>query len=199
MRGLAEAHPGSFPVQVAFGRALEAGDQAAALAVYQKAAALVPLATGDASPQARIAGLLQAKGDKVGAAAALEALTTADHTAVVSARTLVGLLEAPHETIRRQAALAKVVAIDPFDAAAHSEIGRFALAAGRLPDALQAFRVAVAAGATDRAGAHADLGEALEQSGKKDDAKRQALLALEVAPSYARAQDLLLRLVEPPR
>jgi cellulose synthase operon protein C len=199
LRGLAEANPGSFPVQVAFGRALEAGDQAAALAVYQKAAALVPLATGDASPQARIAGLLQAKGDKVGAAVALEALTTADHTAVASARTLVGLLEAPHETIRRQAALAKVVAIDPFDAAAHSEIGRFALAAGRLPDALQAFRVAVAAGATDRAGAHADLGEALEQSGKKDDAKRQALLALEVAPSYARAQDLLLRLVEPPR
>ena len=53
--------------------------------------------------------------------------------------------------------------------------------------------------APDRAGAFADLGEALEKSGARDDAKRQALLALEVAPTYARAQDLLLRLVEPPQ
>ena len=52
-------------------------------------------------------------------------------------------------------------------------------------------------GAQDRAGAYADLGEALEKSGDVDDAKRQALAALEVAPSYVRAQDLLLRLVEP--
>ena len=66
-----------------------------------------------------------------------------------------------------------------------------------LPAALQAFRVAVAAGSPDRAGAHADLGEALEKTGARDDAKRQALLALEVAPTYVRAQDLLLRLVEP--
>jgi len=199
LRAVAEANQDSFPVQVAFGRALEATDAAAALAVYQKAAALVPLATGDGSPQARIASLLQAKGDKAGAARALEALTTVDHTAIASARTLVGLLDAPNEALRRQAALAKVVAIDPFDAGAHSELGRFALASGRVPEALQAFRVAVAAGPTDRAGAFADLGEALEQSGAKDDAKRQALLALEVAPTYARAQDLLLRLVEPPQ
>ena len=91
----------------------------------------------------------------------------------------------------------ELVAVDPFDAAAHSEVGRFALADGNVPAALQAFRVAVAAGAQDRAGAHADLGEALEKTGARDDAKRQALLALEVAPSYVRAQELLLRLVEP--
>jgi hypothetical protein len=66
-----------------------------------------------------------------------------------------------------------------------------------VPAALQAFRVAIAAGAQDRAGAHADLGEALEKSGDVADAKKQALTALEIAPSYVRAQDLLLRLVEP--
>ena len=37
----------------------------------------------------------------------------------------------------------------------------------------------------------------LEKTGDRDDAKRQALLALEVAPSFVRAQELLLRLVEP--
>ncbi len=199
LRPLAEANPGSFPVQMALGRALEATDAGAALAVYEKAAALVPMATGDASPQARMADLLTAKGDKAAAARALEALTTADHQAVASARQLVALLDPATDGPRRRAALAKVVAIDPFDAGAHSELGRFALAANDLPSAVRSFRVAVAAGATDRAGAHADLGEALEKSGAKDDAKRQALLALEVAPTYARAQDLLLRLVEPPQ
>lgn len=198
LRALAEANTGSYPVQLALARALEEKEPDAALVVYRRAAALVPIATGDESPQARIAALLQAKGDKAGAAVALEALTATDHTAVGSARELVGLLDAGTEGSRRQAALARVVAIDPFDAAAHSELGRYALAAGRLPDALRAFRVAVAAGTQDRAGAHADLGEALEKSGAKNDAKRQALLALEVAPTYVRAQELLLRLVEPP-
>ncbi len=199
LRTLAEANAGSFPTQMALARALEERDADGALVAYRRAAALVPMATGEGSPQSRIAALVQAKGDKAGAARALEVLTGFDHTDVASARQLVALLDPVTDGPRRRAALAKVVAVDPFDAGAHSELGRFALAAGSVPDAVRSFRVAVAAGATDRAGAHADLGEALEQSGAKDDAKRQALLALEVAPTYARAQDLLLRLVEPPQ
>ncbi len=199
LRTLAEANAGSYPVQLALGLALEERDADQAIAAYQRAAALVPMATGEESPQARIAVLLTKKGDKAGAARALEALTTADHTDVASARTLVSLLDQPADAARRRAALAKVVAVDPFDGGAHSELGRFALADGQVPAAIQAFRVAVAAGSQDRAGAHADLGEALEKSGARDDAKAQALLALEVAPTYVRAQELLLRLVESPR
>ena len=198
LRTVASANAGSFPVQMALGAALEkAKDADGALAAYQRAATLVPIASGEGSPQSRIAALLLAKGDKAGAAGALETLTANDHTDVASARQLVGLLDAPADAARRKAALTKVVAIDPFDAAAQTEIGRFALADGQVPAALQAFRVAIAAGAPDRAGAYADLGEALEKSGDVADAKKQALAALEVAPSYVRAQDLLLRLVEP--
>ncbi len=199
LRTLAQTNAGSFPVQMALGRALEARDVDGALAAYERAAALVPMATGEASPHARIAVLVQAKGDKAGAARALETLTGFDHTDVASARQLAALLDPVADASRRSAALAKVVAIDPFDSAAHADLGRFALAADRLPDAVRAFRIAVAAGPADRAGAHADLGEALEKSGAKDAAKQQALLALEVAPTFPRAQDLLLRLVEPPR
>ncbi|MFN7977650.1 MAG: tetratricopeptide repeat protein [Vicinamibacterales bacterium] len=199
LRAVAEANPGSYPVQMALGRALEAGNADQALAAYRRAAALIPMATGDDSPQARIAAVLVKRGDKAGAATALEALTVADHQAVAAARQLVTLLDQPADTARRRAALARVVAIDPFDAGAHGELGRFALAEGKLPEALQAFRVAVAANPQDRAGAHADLGEALEKAGQRDEAKQQALLALEVAPTYVRAQELLLRMVEPPR
>ena len=50
-------------------------------------------------------------------------------------------------------------------------------------------------------GSYFRIGRAIKWSylkaGKRDDAKRQALAALEIAPTYARAQDLLLQLTEP--
>jgi Tfp pilus assembly protein PilF len=58
------------------------------------------------------------------------------------------------------------------------------------------FRVALAAGPIDRASAHVDLAEGLLQTGEKAEAKREALSALEIAPTYSRAQDVLLKLVD---
>jgi len=48
----------------------------------------------------------------------------------------------------------------------------------------------------DRAAAHTDLAESYWKSGKNAEAKKQTLAALEIAPSYERAQDLLLKLVD---
>jgi Tfp pilus assembly protein PilF len=48
----------------------------------------------------------------------------------------------------------------------------------------------------DRAAAHTDLAESYVAGGKRADARRQTLAALEIAPSYERAQNLLLSLVE---
>ena len=42
--------------------------------------------------------------------------------------------------------------------------------------------------------AHADLAEGLFEAGQRDEARKQALAALEIAPTYSRAQDLLLKL-----
>jgi Flp pilus assembly protein TadD len=95
--------------------------------------------------------------------------------------------------------LQRVVAIDPFDAPSHTTLGRMALASGQTADAVRNFRVALAAGPIDRASAHADLAEGLFQSGNRVEAKREALSALEIAPTYERAQELLLKLVDGPR
>ena len=43
---------------------------------------------------------------------------------------------------------------------------------------------------------HADLAEGLLQSGDRVEAKRETLSALEIAPTYERAQELLLKLVD---
>jgi cellulose synthase operon protein C len=48
----------------------------------------------------------------------------------------------------------------------------------------------------DPAGAHFDLARALLAAGKRQEAKREVLRALEIAPSFRKAQELLLRLSE---
>ena len=93
-------------------------------------------------------------------------------------------------------ALKSVVAIDPFDGAAHATLGRINLDAKRLDDAIRMFRLALASKPLDRAGAHADLAEALAEAGQRDEAKKEALAALDIAPTFTRAQDLLLRLAK---
>jgi Flp pilus assembly protein TadD len=92
--------------------------------------------------------------------------------------------------------LQRVVAVDPFDSPSHSALGRIALASNETAEAVRNFRVALAAGPINRASAHADLAEGLLQAGDRAEAKRQALAALEIAPTYERAQDLLLKLAD---
>jgi len=195
LKAIVSANPGSFTAQMALGMALQESSPDAAIAAFEKAAALVPNATGDDSPQALIAKIAVARGDKARAARALDALTTHAQSDVQSSRQLVTLLDGAREPARLQVALKRVVAVDPFDAQAQSALGRMALAAGQTAEAVRLFRAALGARPVDRAGAHADLAEALLQGGQKDEAKKQALAALEIAPTFTRAQDLLLKLI----
>lgn len=194
-RALAEANEGSFPAQLALGMAVKESAPDQALEAFERAAALVPHATGPDSPQAQIAEIALARGDNARAIKALDTLTGFDHSDLASARKLVSLLDGSADQALLRTALRRVVAVDPFDAVAHSALGRMALTAGDSLEAVRMFRVALAAGPSDRAGAHADLAEGLLQSGDRDGARKQALSALEIAPTYTRAQDLLLKLV----
>ncbi len=196
VRTIAGQHPGSFVAQMALGQAIRSTDAPGAIEAFERAGALLPMATGPESPQAQIVEVAMKLGDKARAARALEALTTQDHTDVESARQLVGLLDPKTDRERLREALGKVVAVDPFDAGAHTTLGRLAIEDGRAAEAVRAFRVALAGGAIDRAAAHADLAEGLVLTGAREEARKQALAALEIAPTFSRAQDLLLKLVE---
>jgi tetratricopeptide (TPR) repeat protein len=194
LRTLAAQHPESFQLQVELGLALKKTAPEEALSVLEKAAVLVPNATGPDSPQAQIAELALARGDKARAIKALDTLTSFDHSDVNSARKLASLVDPKADPALLKTALTRAVAVDPFDAASHTTLGRMALGAGHASEAVRLFRVALAAGPVDRAGAHADLAEGLLEAGQKDEARKQALAALEIAPTYARAQDLLLKI-----
>ena len=62
--------------------------------------------------------------------------------------------------------------------------------------AVREFEVTLAAGPTDRVSAHVDLAESYLSDGRPDEAKREVIAALEIAPTYERAQELLLQIVE---
>jgi Tfp pilus assembly protein PilF len=65
------------------------------------------------------------------------------------------------------------------------------------PDiAAREFRAVLALGPVDQAAAHTDLAESYFKSGKRIEARKQTLAALEIAPTYERAQELLLKLAE---
>jgi tetratricopeptide (TPR) repeat protein len=195
VKAVASANPDSFPAQMLLGQALAGSNPDAAIAAFEKAAELVPNAPGDDNPHAAIAGLALKKGDKVRAARALESLIAYNHTDVASARQLVTLLD-PKETARLQSALKRVVSVDPFDGAAHGSLGRLAMNGGDTAEAIRLFRVALASKPLDKAGAHADLAEALLKAGQRDEARKQVMEALLIAPTFTRAQDLLLKLAE---
>jgi tetratricopeptide (TPR) repeat protein len=196
LRAAASANPGSYAAQLALGRALaEAGDRAA-FEPLERAAALVPVATGENSPQALMAALAEKLGDLPRAIRAYRDRLDHDHAAVEPARSLQVLAEKVGDEAAAKVALDRIVALDPFDAQAHLGAGRLALKRRDAAVAAREFKAALITGIQDKASAHCDLGESYLLGGRPADAKREALAALEIAPSFERAQDLLLRAVE---
>lgn len=197
LQRLVEANPGSFVLRMRLGVALQkAGDAAGAIAQLEKAGELLPLATGADNPNSIIASIALGQKDTARAIRALEAVVKVDHYDVEAARKLASLIAEDNDLARTGAAYERVVALDPFDAHAQAVAGRAAMGRRDAPRALRAFRAALASSPPDRATAHADLAEAYLLAGDMTEAKRQALAALELAPAFERAQDLLLKIVD---
>ena len=197
LKKLASENPGSFAVQMMLAQALyEAGAMArCASRRSERASKLVPAANGQQNPNAMIAVIATKQGDTARAIRALEAVVKVDSSDVEAARQLAGLVAPLGDEARTAAAYERVAELDPFDAQAQSVVGRYALKQKDAPRAVRALRAALAAGPADRAAAHVDLAEAFLLADQFGDAKRETLAALEIAPSFERAQDLLLRIV----
>jgi tetratricopeptide (TPR) repeat protein len=196
-QALASKHPGSFPVQMAAGDAMAAaGAREAAMGAFERAAALVPIATGPSCPRARIAELAARGGDFRRALRELSSLVAADHANIEAARQLAQIAKRLGDTTAAALAFERIVVIDPFDSAAHAALGRIAIDRRDAALATREFRAALAAGPVDPAPAHCDLSEALLLGGRKAEARKEVLAALEIAPTYARAQELLLKIVD---
>ncbi len=200
LRKLAEEQPDNFNVQFGLGQALRtAGDTAAARVAFERAAALAPMATGLGSPRGQLASLAEEEGDRERAMAELERLLVYDETSIDAVRRFAALAEDAGDDGRLQAAYERLIEIDPFDPIPHQALGRIAKEAGRNGDAVRELEVALALGPVDRVAAHTDLAETLFAAGRLAEARRQTLAALEIAPTFDRALELLLTIVEADR
>jgi tetratricopeptide (TPR) repeat protein len=84
--------------------------------------------------------------------------------------------------------------INPYDISTHTMFGEAATETRNWPAAVTAYQVLVAMDPADPAGAHLNLARAWLGNGKKQEAKRETLRALEIAPGFLQAQELLLKL-----
>jgi Tfp pilus assembly protein PilF len=198
LRKLASEHPRSYPIQLSLAHALKKdGASDEAFQAFERAAALVPIARGKGSPHDEMAAIALERKDRARATSELTALVASDFNNVEAARQLAALLRQDNvaDASRLQPVYQRIAAIDPFDADAHVVLGRLAMERNEPDAAAREFRTVVALNPVDRAAAYTDLAESYFKSGKRAEAKKQTLAALEIAPTYERAQELLLKLV----
>ncbi|WP_396623847.1 tetratricopeptide repeat protein [Luteitalea sp.] len=196
-KAFADAHAGNFRLQmVAASPLLRLGDLDGARVVLERAAALVPFASGEASPWRLLASTALKQDNGADARRYMVEVLDRDHTAVSTLRQLVAQARGGDDAALRQRAAERVIEIDPFDPGAHTALGELALSRGDLPTALRELQAAVDAGPANPAEALTSLAEATLRSGQRDDAKRHLIKALETTPRHERAQELLLQIVD---
>jgi tetratricopeptide (TPR) repeat protein len=194
---VAAAFPDSFQAQVALGEHLrKAGRIDEAFKALERAAEMVPMATGPRSPRAIMAQMAVERKEPARAISELEKLLQHENTDLDAVRLLVKQYqETQAGPDKLMSAYERIAQLDPFDAANHSALGRLKMQAGDARTAVREFRAAIAAGSLDPAAAHSDLAEGYLAIGDKVQARRAVLAAIEVAPGYPRAQELLLKVV----
>jgi len=186
---------GEFVGLIAEGRnLLERGQNAEAIPIFQRAKALFPEYAEDESPYRYLAAAYKATGDLKRAAAELQAHTLLNEADYASNLALAEMLEQLGDRAGAAAALERAIWISPYDPAIHTRLAEHLTAIGNRAKAVRERRAVVALDPVDRAEARYQLARALADAGDRAAARREVLGALEEAPSFERAQALLLEL-----
>lgn len=92
--------------------------------------------------------------------------------------------------------LSRLNYIYPEDGDMHKRLGDLLMAAGKTEGAIREYKAVLAWQPVDPANSHYELAQALNSAHRTDEARDEALQALEVAPNYKPAQQLLLQLTK---
>ena len=171
------------------------GDTQAAVTHYIRALELFPYVSGKGNPYETLATLLEQKGDRAQAAKTLESLVKTDENNLEALKTIARLRLALGEKQIALDALQASFYISPFDYKLHTQAGELSLEQKDYAKALTEFQVALALAPPNVAEANYNVAAAYHALGRGPEAKRAVLRALEAAPRYEKAQELLLRIV----
>jgi tetratricopeptide (TPR) repeat protein len=193
--GDGEPAAGDLVGQLARGQRLaDAGDGAAALPYLQRASVLFPDLSGEESPRWAMARILEQRGDRRAAAAQLDTLAMHGEVPYEALLALARLREAEGDRAGAAEALDRAMWASPYDLALHQRLATLHEETNAPAKAVREWKAVVALGPVDRAEALYRLALAHERAGEKAEARRAVLKALDEAPNYERAQELLLRL-----
>ncbi len=171
------------------------GDTEGAVKHYIRALELFPYVIGKGNPYESLATLLEQKGDQAQAARVLEGLVKTDENNLEALKTIARIRLALGERKQALDALQASFYINPFDYKLHTQAGELSIELKDYGKALTEFQVALALAPPNVAEANYNVAAAYHALGRQPEAKRAVLRALEAAPRYDKAQELLLRIV----
>lgn len=170
------------------------GEADRAIEHLKRAAELFPFYSASGNPFELMADIYESRGQKQESAAQLEALTRVNETNGDAFARLARLRVAMKDWKSAVEALKQCFYAQPFDASLHKLAGDAYLESGNTSEAIREFRVTISLAPPDLAEAHFDLARALEAAGNRTEARREVVRALEIAPGFEKAQELLLKL-----
>jgi tetratricopeptide (TPR) repeat protein len=183
----------TFALRVRAGQLLrDEGDLEGGARHFRRAAELFPYYTGEGNVYESLADVYEKSGDTAAAAGALESLLKHDETNLKALGRLADLRVKQGDHARALEALRLGFYVTPFEPAAHARAGELYLATKNAAGALAEFQAALALRPPNVAEANYNVARALHALGRTPEAKRSVLRALETAPGYEKAQELLL-------
>lgn len=175
---------------------LAEGDATGAITHYQRAIELFPYFTGAGNPYESLAKIYEQKGDLKQAADVLDQLVKQDENNYEALKSIARLRQAQGDRERGLDALRASFFVSPFDYLSHSRAGEISMALQNHAQALEEYQVALALQPPNIAEANYNVASAFHLLGRKAEAKKSVLRALEAAPRYEKAQELLLKIIE---
>ena len=172
------------------------GDFETAIPYLQKAKSQFPNFIEKENPYNSLAEIYIEMGEKSKAIQELTELTALKGKDAQALKLLADLCLESNNSECAVEALTKAIYITPFEPEVHQKLAEAYLALGKFDQAIVELKINLLTEPQDLAGAHCDLADAFLKAGRKPEAKKSALAALEIAPSYERAQEILLASME---
>ena len=185
----------SYQRQVVEGRTLlQRGETARAIESLQRAVQAMPEFGGGDGAYPLLVRALLAQNDRARATDVLGTIVTLGDVPYETHLQYTDLLLQRGDTARAAEALESAMFMNPYDIVQHERLATLYARSGDKARAVRERQAVVALNPVDRAEAYYNLAVAQRDAGERADARRSILRALEVAPHFQRAQELLLDL-----
>jgi tetratricopeptide (TPR) repeat protein len=149
---------------------------------------------GPNSPYESLAELYKSKGEKTEALKQLEQYRNLGGTYVKGLKDLAKLEQDAGNVKEAEQTLTDLIYIYPEDEEVHRILGNLLLSSGNANEAVREFAAVLSLRPSDVAESHYDLAKALRAAHRNNEAKDEVISALEAAPGFKPAQQLLLQL-----